>query len=320
MSFSGSGIFRKIHGLFSVEVRYLNVTKDRIFFLIGAIEQLQLFLKNPTQLYQDDISFFAERTSDLMEELYIHMDELKLMENTKPDGRLLLTLNDDLDQITDEVQAFVDEYQEIQHKIKEDEEKRKEAAEMILKVFGKKQSEITQPRKATNLIISLDIWDKFSRIADDNMFNLDIRNNNVKGVILIVLQPLKIDFYKFASNLIWLATEGNKTLIAKSPYQHPDYSLWTPSITKYTKKISRPWAPNWFLAAFPDVCQWLFIPDTEAATINLLGTGQTMQDLKCIQSGHWVCRTGITALKKIAIYYFEKIKPYFETQTAPIKK
>ena len=147
------------------------------------------------------------------------------------------------------------------------------------------------------------------------MFGID----NFSYIIGMVLKPLNINRLKFVSNLTWLRFEGDEYTIKNNPIM-AKFNIYTPSIKAFTRSIDRPPMPIWYIAAFPDINLWMNNENRNIEfTYETIHEGITEEDLKEFGDSDFNSIAGIKIIKQMILNYLNKVKPYLEVQTSPIK-
>jgi hypothetical protein len=157
--------------------------------------------------------------------------------------------------------------------------------------------------------------DPATDISFKQLFGID----NFSYIIETILKPLNINRYKFVSNLTWLATQGDEYTIRNNPIM-AKFNIYTPSIKAFTRSIDRPPMPIWYIAAFPDINLWMNNDnvDLEYAHETIHG-GITDEELDDLDETGFYSIKGINIIKKMVLNYLNKVKPFLEVQTSPVK-
>ena len=101
-------------------------------------------------------------------------------------------------------------------------------------------------------------WQKMLAHPDsDEMLETMFGISHGALVVSEILIRYRISYIRFASNHMYLETEGESVGVNAGAAVR-DFRFVTPSIKNSRRRIGRPLGlPIWFLAAFPDVVDWL---------------------------------------------------------------
>jgi len=145
----------------------------------------------------------------------------------------------------------------------------------------------------------------------DDSFMMNFRLAHFSDTAEKVLQPLNVNYNKFMSNLFYLAYGGN----LNNPFASQDakrFTSHTASIKNYIEKQNRPLMPLWFIAAFPDVLDW--IQEAKAERSQILYEGIREDDLKSWLDMKEEDTRKLEIYKVMIENYLKKIKPELEIQ------
>jgi len=155
-------------------------------------------------------------------------------------------------------------------------------------------------------------WDAvLASPSTDSMFHRDFEIENFTYPVAKVLKPLKVNYVKFMSNLLCLSYEGDELRMNLDKGMRY-ITLQTPSIAHYRDFLNRPLLPLWFLAAFPDVVDWINSDDFEKSEVLYEGIDEGLLEAGFQDWGDSQQKTDV--VRGMIEYYLKKVRPALETQ------
>jgi hypothetical protein len=146
----------------------------------------------------------------------------------------------------------------------------------------------------------------------DALFRQMIGTENFKHAISNLLRPANVHCIKFMSNLLYLLYEGDKGKIQANP-DTKGFVYQTHSIVSYRTRMDRPLGlAIWFIAAFPDIVNWINEDENDNSEILYEGIDENRLDEAFDKQKDSPER--IEVYKKMVENYRLKVKPILETQ------
>lgn len=156
-------------------------------------------------------------------------------------------------------------------------------------------------------------WERvLSNPDSDDVFEYSFQIVSFTDAVASVLKPLRVNFTKFMSNLIYLVQGGNDARLKTDPLMRR-YRVRTRSIHKFGSFKRRPLGmPIWFMAAFPDVVDWINSGTLEKNCVLYEGIEEDL--LESVLEDWRESSEKTQVMRKMVENYLRKVKPYLETQ------
>ena len=156
-------------------------------------------------------------------------------------------------------------------------------------------------------------WDKLlNHPGTDEAFRNSFHVSNISYAIAKVLRPSRADYFKFMSNLYYLAFEGDQIRIDMNRDAH-FFSFYTRSIRSFASQIERPVGLSmFFIAAFPDVVDLINGEGFEESALLYEGIPEDQLSLALDKGNDSAERIDVYAM--MIENYVAKVKPTLEIQ------